>query len=234
MAKREKTPAGARSPQPQPAPEAPKDCGGRKLTVGLTGGLASGKSTVAGWLAEAGFRVVDADRLVAELYQPGGAGVALVRQQLGAEFVDESGAVDRAKVAARVFASPKELRALESAIHPLVRRRFEEIVADASGVLVLEATLLVEAGYAPGFDLVVTVEADAETRLRRAIARGLDEAGARARLIAQGDGNLRRKGAHRIIDNSGDLAHLRRQTDELIVELERLCNPRALSAPPRG
>jgi len=205
-----------------------------RLTVGLTGGLASGKSTVANWLSEAGFRVVDADRLVAEMYQRGGAGVAVVRDLLGADFIDKSGAVDRAKVAARVFTNPKELRALECAIHPLVRRRFEEIVADAQGVVVLEATLLIEAGYAPGFDLIVTVEADAETRLRRAMARGLDEASARARLMAQGDGNLRRKGAHRIIDNSGDFAHLRRQADELIIELERLCNPRAPHTPQRA
>jgi dephospho-CoA kinase len=206
----------------------------RKLTIGLTGGLASGKSTVAGWLTEAGFHVVDADKLVAELYQPGCAGVAVVRAQLGPEFVDESGAVDRAKVAGRVFANPKDLRALECAVHPLVRKRFEELVAGAEGVMVLEATLLIEAGYAPGFDLIVTVEADAETRLKRAIARGLDEQGARARILAQGDGNLRRKGAHRVIDNSGDLSHLRRQTDELIVELERLCNPRAPQPPPRA
>ncbi len=201
-----------------------------QLTVGLTGGLASGKSTVAGWLKEAGFRVVDADGLVAELYQPGGAGVAVVRDLLGAGFVDEGGAVDRAKVAARVFSHPKELRALEAAIHPLVRRRFEEIVRDAEGVVVLEATLLVEAGYSSGFNLIVTVEADAETRLRRAVGRGMDEESARARILAVGDGNTRRSACHRVIDNSGDLAHLRRQTDDLITELERLAR---LRTPPK-
>jgi len=196
------------------------------LYVGLTGGLASGKSTVARWLAEAGFTVVDADRLVADLYQPGQPGADAVRQLLGPEALDERGAVDHPKVAARVFSDPEARRALEAAIHPLVRRRFEEVTADAEGVVVLEATLLIEAGYAPGFRLVVTVEAPCETRLERAVGRGMNEAAARARLLAQGDSERRRASAHRVIDNSSDLKHLRRQTDELIDELRRLAGNR--------
>lgn len=194
----------------------------RALRVGLTGGLASGKSTVAGWLREAGFTVIDADRLVAEMYAPGGEGTEAVRGLLGTEVFDEAGAVDRAKVAARVFADDAARRALEAAIHPLVRRRFEEIAARSEGVVVLEATLLVEAGYGPMFDLIVTVEAPAETRLRRAVARGMDEAAARARLLAQGDGGERRDAAHRVIDNCGEVSDLRRQADELIEELSRM------------
>jgi dephospho-CoA kinase len=195
----------------------------RALYVGLTGGLASGKSTVSRWLAEAGFTVVDADRVVADLYQPGQPGAEAVRGLLGPEVLDERGGVDHPKVAARIFSDPEARRALEAAIHPLVRRRFEEITADAEGVVVLEATLLIEAGYAPGFRLVVTVEASCETRLERAIGRGMNEAAARARILAQGDGaDRRRAAAHRVIDNSSDLKHLRRQTDELIDELRRL------------
>jgi dephospho-CoA kinase len=192
------------------------------LLMGLTGGLASGKSTVARWLRDEGFEVVDADRIVADLHQAGGAGAAAVRALFGPEMLDERGGVDHAKVAARVFRDPEARFALESAIHPLVRRRFEEIASKAQGVIVLEATLLVEAGYAPGFDLIVTVEAPCELRLQRAVARGMDEASARARLLAQGDGDERREAAHRILDNSGDVGHLRRQTDELIEELRRL------------
>lgn len=194
----------------------------RALRVGLTGGLAGGKSTVAGWLRDAGFTVIDADRLVADLYKPGGEGVEAVRSLLGAEMIDAEGGVDRRKVAARVFADEQARRALEKAVHPMVRRRFEEIAARTEGVVVLEATLLVEAGYGPMFNCIVTVEADAETRLRRAMARGLDEASARARLVAQGDGEQRKDAAHRVIDNCGSLAHLRRQVDELIEELSRL------------
>jgi dephospho-CoA kinase len=196
------------------------------LLVGLTGGLASGKSTVARWLRDEGFEVVDADRIVADLHQPGGEGTAAVRALFGPEMLDERGGVDHAKVAARVFRDPEARTALESAIHPLVRRRFEEIAANAPGVIVLEAALLVEAGYAPGFDLIVTVEAPCELRLQRAVARGMDEASARARLLAQGDGDERREAAHRILDNSGDVEHLRRQTDELIGELRRLAAER--------
>jgi len=218
--------------------------------VGLTGGLASGKSTVASWLREAGFQVIDADRLVAELYRPGGAGAAAVRRLFGDALLTPEGGVDHAALAARVFADPAARHALEQAIHPLVRRRFEEIAdaaappgsprapdtpaAGAGGpdaaaaaprtgpappVVVLEATLLVEAGYGPGFDLIVTLEGDPELRLRRAVARDLDEAAARARLAAQGDGARRRQGAHRVIENEGSLAELRRQVDLLIADI---------------
>lgn len=194
----------------------------RALRVGLTGGLAGGKSTVAGWLRDAGFTVIDADRLVADLYQPGGEGVEAVRSLLGPEMIDTEGGVDRARVAQRVFADHEARRSLEKAVHPLVRRRFEEIAERSEGVVVLEATLLVEAGYGPLFDFIVTVEADAETRLRRAMARGMDEASARARLVAQGDGEERKNAAHRVIDNCRDLPYLRRQVDELIEELSRM------------
>jgi dephospho-CoA kinase len=195
------------------------------LRVGLTGGLACGKSTVAGWLRDAGFLVVDADQIVAELYHPGAPGVAAVRKLFGDAVIDAGGAVDHAAVAARVFTDPEARRALERTIHPLVRRRFEEIAAGAEGVVILEATLLVEAGFGPTFDLVVTVEANAEVRLRRAVGRGMAEDAARARLAAQGDGETRRAAAHRILDNNCDLPSLRRQVDELIVELRRLASP---------
>lgn len=194
----------------------------RPLRIGLTGGLASGKSTVSGWLRDAGFLVVDADKLVADLYQPGQPGAAAVRDLFGPEFLNEEGGVDHAKVADKVFADPDSRKALEKAVHPLVRDRFAELATQAEGMAVLEATLLVEAGYAPFFDFIVTVDCDAETRLKRAIKRGMDEASARARLIAQGDGEHRRRAAHRRIDNCSDVRHLRRQVDDLIDELKRL------------
>lgn len=196
------------------------------LRVGLTGGIGSGKSTVAGWLRDAGFEVVDADLLVAELYRPGDEGAAAVRDLLGPGMLDERGGVDHAKVAARVFSDPQARLDLERAIHPLVRKRFQEIEERTPGVIVLEATLLVEAGYSPDFHLIVTVEAPCELRLDRAMARGMSEEAVRARLLAQGDGEDRRNAAHRMLDNSGDLIYLRRQVDELIEELKRLADPR--------
>jgi len=196
----------------------------RTLRVGLTGGLAGGKSTVAEWLRDAGFEVIDADRLVAELYQPAGEGAAAVRGLFGPEMLDASGAVDHHRLAERVFSDAAARARLEAAIHPLVRKLFVERTASLTGVVVLEATLLIEAGYKPGFDLVVSVEAPCEVRLERAVARGMKAETARARLLAQGDGDKRREAAHRIIDNSGGLEHLRRQTEELIGELKRLAD----------
>lgn len=194
-----------------------------RLLVGLTGGLASGKSTVARWLAEAGCTVVDADRLVAELYEPGGAGARRVVELFGGGLLDARGSVDRVRLAERVFSDAAARRRLEGAVHPLVRQRFAEIAAAAGGIVVLEATLLVEAGYGEDFDLVVTVEADRERRLERAVARGAEPEDARARLAAQGDGARRRAGSQRVIHNDGDLGDLRREVEALLGELrERL------------
>jgi dephospho-CoA kinase len=194
----------------------------RSLRVGLTGGLAGGKSTVAGWLRDAGFLVIDADKLVSDLYLPGEEGAAAVRDLFGPEYLNAQGGVDHAKVAEKVFADPEARKALEKAVHPLVRKRFAALAEAHRGVVVLEATLLVEAGYAPDFDCVVTVECDAETRLRRAVSRGMPEPAVRARLLAQGDGNARRDAAHRHLDNCCDVNYLRNQVDELIEELRRL------------
>ena len=116
------------------------------VLVGLTGGLASGKSTVADWLSRAGFTVVDADEVVADLYRKGEAGTAVVRELFGAETLDADGAVDHARLAERVFSDPQALESLEERVHPLVRERFAESARSSQAPTVLEATLLVEAG----------------------------------------------------------------------------------------
>lgn len=189
--------------------------------VGLTGGLASGKSTVAGWLRQAGFAVVDADRVVAELYRPGARGTAAVVELFGEDYLTAEGAVDRQRLAGLVFEDAEARRRLEAAIHPLVREHFAEIAAATAGVAVYEATLLVESGHSRHFDLVISVEAPAAERRRRAVARGMDATAAKARLAAQGDGAERRAGADRILTNDGSLEDLRRQVDELAAELRR-------------
>lgn len=198
-----------------------------QLRVGLTGGLAAGKSTVARLLAERGCHVVDADRLVAELYRPSGAGVEPVVKLFGEEVLDAEGGVDHGKLAGRIFADPEARHRLEAAIHPLVRRRFAELARRRAGIVVLEATLLVEAGYAEDFDLVLTVEADLDTRLERAVARGSERQDARRRLEAQGDGASRLAAADRVIVNDGSLKELEAKVDELTVELERLLAERS-------
>lgn len=189
------------------------------FVIGLTGGIASGKSTVAGHLAEAGFTVVDADQLIADLYRADQPGAEMVRELFGEAALSEGGAVDHGAVAEIVFSDPEALERLEAAVHPLVRAAFAEIARKSDTPAVLEATLLVEAGHAPDFDLVVTVEADAETRIARAVARGLTEAEARARLEAQADSELRRRAAHRVIENDGSLEDLSRASAALIEEV---------------
>lgn len=188
-----------------------------RLLVGLTGGMASGKSTVAKMLAAAGCDVVDADRVVADLYASGEEGAQAVAKIAGEEVLAKDGAVDRQRLAARLFGDDTLRANIEAAVHPLVRRRFQGLSEEsAAPIVVLEATLLVEAGYGPDFDLVVTVEADEEGRRRRAIERGLSEEQARTRLAAQGDGEERRAGADLVLYNDGSLDDLRESVADLL------------------
>ncbi len=202
----------------------------RPVSIGLTGGIASGKSTVAGWLAEAGFKIVDADAVVARLYQSGQAGAAVVRELFGTETLDPTGAVDHARLAERVFSDPQALELLEEEVHPLVRDRFAEYARRSEAPIVLEAALLIEAGYAPDFDLVVTVEAEAERRIERAVSRGLSEAEARARFEAQADRGFRERGAHRVLRNDGSLEDLKEKVEAVIDRIRQTLQSRALEA----
>jgi dephospho-CoA kinase len=191
------------------------------LRVGLTGGLASGKSTVGRLLRDAGCTVVDADDLVADLYRPGQPGSEAVRQLFGDEILTAAGGVDHDALARRIFADPEARRRLEAAIHPLVGRRFEQLAAVRDGIVVFEATLLVESGGGDRFDVLVTVEADPEERLRRAVERGLEPAAARARLRAQATEEERRAAADLVVENDGSLAELEGEVAELVEELRR-------------
>lgn len=191
--------------------------GDRPFLLGLTGGLASGKSTVGRLLAARDCEVVDADRLVAELYRPGAPGSTAVEALLGPDALDPSGGVDHQAVAARIFREPALRRDLEARIHPLVGQAFNaRAVATTCDVVVLEAPLLVEAGLADHFDLVVTVETDPATQLARAIARGMTEADARARLAVQGDGTPRRARADYVLRNDDDLDALEDVVETLL------------------
>lgn len=192
------------------------------ITVGLTGGLASGKSTVARQLDRAGFRVVDADVLVADLYRPEAPGVRIVAQLFGSGFLTAEGAVDKPALAQRIFSDERSRVELEAAVHPLVRARFRQIAATCEGAVVLEAAKLVESGWADEFDLVVTVEAPEATRLKRASRRKLPVQEAERRIAAQGSEALRRSHADVVIDNSGSRADLAAQVDKLAGKIRRL------------
>jgi dephospho-CoA kinase len=187
------------------------------MRVGLTGGVGSGKSTVARLLAGHGAVVIDADAIAREVVEPGTAGLAAVVEEFGAEVLTADGALDRPKLAAVVFADEAKRARLNAIVHPLVGRRTAELMAAAppDAVVVYDVPLLVESDLAGGFDLVVVVEASVETRLARLAGRGMAEADARERMAAQATDDQRRAVADVVVDNNGGLEELRHNVDHL-------------------
>ena len=190
------------------------------LRIGLTGGIGSGKSTVAGLLAARGARIVDADRIAREVVEPGTPGLEAVVAAFGQEVLTPEGALDRPALAAVVFADPDARRRLDGIVHPLVRARATELVAAAppDAVVVQDVPLLVETGQAGSYDLVLVVEADLDTRVRRLVGRGLAEDDARARIAAQASDDQRRAVADVVLDNSGSVEDLEAQVDRFWAE----------------
>jgi dephospho-CoA kinase len=195
--------------------------------VGLTGGIASGKSAVAKRLAELGAIVIDSDVLAREVVAPGTDGLAEVVATFGPRAVTPSGEMDRTAVAEIVFGDEEKRRRLEKIIHPRVRARAAEIVAAAppDAVVVNDVPLLVEANLAGHYDLVIVVLADETVRLDRLVRfRGMTEETARARFAAQATDEQRRAVADIVIENNGTPAELRAAVDAV---WERLAHERA-------
>ncbi|MEO8292672.1 MAG: dephospho-CoA kinase [Actinomycetota bacterium] len=198
------------------------------LLVGLTGGIGSGKSTVARLLAARGAVILDADALARDALAKGTDGFDQVVALFGPEVVAPSGDLDRAAVAARVFADDRRRAELEAIVHPEVRRRIAERVArEAAGdrVVVIDSPLLVETGAHQGLPLVVVVAASEPTRIARLVARGMDEADARARLAAQIPERERAAAADVLLDNEGSEADLEAQVDALWRDLASRAAP---------
>lgn len=193
------------------------------LRVGLTGGIASGKSAVGAMLAEMGCVVTDADALVADLYRSGESGAQAVADLFGPQMLKADGSVDKETLGSAVFADPSSRKRLEQAIHPLVGRRYLEILEAAGdgAVVVFEVPLLAETGGRGRYDAVVTVEAPAELRLDRAVKRGLDRDQAAARMAAQARSADRRAAADFVIENNGSLAELRARVEVVYAALKR-------------
>jgi dephospho-CoA kinase len=190
--------------------------------VGLTGGVASGKSTVAAVLRELGAVVVDADALAREVVAPGTPGLAEVVAEFGTEVLGPDGALDRAALGAVVFADPARRAALEAIIHPRVRARAAEIeaVAPAGALVVHDIPLLVETGQAGDFDAVLVVDVPEDVQVERAVReRGWTPEEARARIAAQATREQRRAAATHLIDNSGTPDDLRHRVTEVVEEL---------------
>jgi dephospho-CoA kinase len=192
------------------------------LRVGLTGGVASGKSTVSQILRELGAVVVDADVLAREVVAPGTEGLAQVVEAFGPEVLTETGELDRPAMGARVFADEQARRRLEAIIHPRVRARGAELEAAAGpdAVVVHDIPLLAETGQAGSFDAVIVVDVPVMTQVERMVRlRGMTEEEARARVAAQATREQRRAVATYLVDNTGTLEDLRNQVAEVYEKL---------------
>jgi dephospho-CoA kinase len=191
------------------------------VRVGLTGGIASGKSIVAAELAARGAIIIDADVLAREVVEPGTPALAAIIDGFGVQILKD-GQLDRARLAEIVFADPIARRDLERIVHPAVRARAAELERAAGGaaVVVHVIPLLVETGQHEDFDLVVTVDADFETQIKRLMARNrLSRAEAESRIAAQASREDRTRAADVVVDNTGNMTQLTEQIDALWTEL---------------
>ena len=192
------------------------------MRVGLTGGIASGKSTVSAILAELGAVVIDADKLAREVVEKGTPGLAAVVEAFGEELLTADGGLDRPAMGTLVFGDEVRRRALEAIIHPLV---FERIVAleeaaPEDAVVVHDIPLLAESGRADTFDAVVVVDAPPETQVERMLRdRGWTREEAESRIAAQASREDRLAIATYVVDNTGTRQDLRRQVEEIYAGL---------------
>ncbi|MET7326836.1 dephospho-CoA kinase [Nonomuraea sp. NPDC005650] len=192
------------------------------LKTGLTGGIGSGKSEVSKRLAARGAVVIDADRIAREVVEPGTPGLARVVAVFGEEVLRPDGSLDREKLGSIVFADPERLAALNAIVHPLVGERVAELQSRAAddAITVYDVPLLAENHLAPMYDVVIVVDADDETRIRRlAEHRSMPEADAKARIAAQASREDRLAVADIVIPNEGSLAELDARVDEVWAEL---------------
>jgi dephospho-CoA kinase len=193
------------------------------LLVGLTGGIGSGKSTVARLLEDRGAVVFDADLLAREAVEPGTRGHAAVIERFGADVLAPGGELDREALASIVFADPSARRDLEQIVHPEVRRLFaegSEAYRDTDRVVVFSAPLLVESGMHTAFEILVVVSATVATQIERLMRqRGMSEASIRARIDAQAPLEDKAAVADFLVDNEGTLDELEGQIERLWHEL---------------
>jgi dephospho-CoA kinase len=191
------------------------------VRVGLTGGIASGKSIVAAELAAHGAVIIDADVLAREVVEPGTPALGAILDRFGMQVL-KNGQLDRSRLAEIVFADPIARRDLERIVHPAVRARAAELerAAGDAAVVVHVIPLLVETGQHEDFDLVVTVDADHETQVQRVMARsGFTRAEAESRISAQASREERMRAADVVVYNTGSMTQLKQQIDALWTEL---------------
>ena len=198
------------------------------LKVGLTGGLACGKTFVGEALAGYGCLLVEADELGHQVLEPGGEAYDAVIREFGRDILTGDGHIDRQKLAARVFGSPERLARLNALVHPPVVRREEEMIRDFAareprGIAVVEAAILIETGSYKRFDRMILVTCREDQQVERAMRReGSVEADVRARLSRQMPLDEKRKFADFVIDTSGEKEQTLRQTRAVYEALRRI------------
>lgn len=187
------------------------------MRIGLTGGIGSGKSTVASLLAERGATVIDADSIARRIVEPGSPVLANLVEEFGVEILQTDGSLNRGELARRAFASERATRHLNEITHPAIRELAEAelTAAEVRGPVVYEMPLLVETGQVSLVDYVVVVDLPEEEQLTRAVARGLSEDDVRQRMSRQATRQQRLAAADFVIDNSGTPTDLSNQVDEL-------------------
>ena len=190
------------------------------LRVGLTGGIASGKSGVSRVLVRRGIPVIDADQVARELVAPGSDALHEIVEAFGREILDPGGALDRSRLGAIVFSDEPKRRRLEAILHPRIRaeqdRRLRKLEGEGAPVAVVDAALMVEGGGWRRFDLLVVVDSREEDQIARLRERnGLGEGAARARVRTQIPLAEKVKFADRVVDNRGSLAELEAQAEAL-------------------
>ncbi len=186
--------------------------------IGLTGGIGSGKTTVAGLLAEHGAVIIDADAIARDVVEPGMPALSLLALEFGDDIVRSDGSLDRGALAARAFRDTDGTQRLNAIMHPLIREESQRRLAEAPDtcIVVYDMPLLFETGQQDLVDEVVVVDVPEDLQVERAVGlRGLEEVDVRRRMQAQWSRSERLSGADHVIDNSGDLEATKRQVDEL-------------------
>ncbi|HCT9180351.1 dephospho-CoA kinase [Corynebacterium sp. B5-R-101] len=192
--------------------------------IGLTGGIGSGKSTVAQLLVRHGWELVDADQIARDIVEPGQPALAELAQAFGDDILQEDGSLDRGLLASRAFSSHEKTAVLNSITHPRINEetqaRFDAARQAGADFVVYDMPLLVDKGLHKDMDATIVVDVDAEERVRRLVAyRGLDEEDARRRIAAQIPDDVRRAAADFIIDNNGPREALGEQVEGVVEKL---------------
>jgi len=191
--------------------------------VGLTGGIGSGKSTVAGILVDRGAVVIDADVIARMVVEPGMPALTALAEAFGPEILKPDGSLDRAALAERAFVTDETRKQLEAITHPAIATEFfaQIAAAPADGIVIHDVPLLVESTRGIEYGGVIVVEAPKELRLERLEARGVPRDDAERRMALQATDEQRREVATWVLDNSGDRADLEKQIDAIWPELEK-------------